>query len=177
MYRLNFLICSFLCLPALFLIGQQPIHNRDKVVQDGKSAEPGYDSIGNKQGEWSEMEYDFPVRYGIKDIFIIPEVRIKGFYLNHQKQGTWTAYYNEKSNKHRMLIAHMFYSNDTLQYTLFYKRNRVRCLVRQMKKQRPNNLNYHSEIVVLEIIEFNSRGRIKLHERYTPDGIYRRFHF
>jgi len=177
MLRLSFLICTFLCLPSLFLIGQQPINNSRTIVQEGKSTEQGFDSVGNKQGEWSELIDAFPVQYGITDISIIPEVRIKGFYVNNQKQGTWTAYRNSDGDKHRKLVAHLYYSDDTLQYTLFYKRNRVRCLVREVYKHRPNNLNYHRERVVVEIIEFNSFGRIKLHERYTPDGVYQRFHF
>lgn len=151
-------------------------NNGNVVIKDFQRIEHddyGFDSLGNKQGEWYENWFDYPF-YNSGNVKILPNVKALGFYINNHKQGTWEVFDIAAGEEYSYdyLIAHCFFIKDSLIYTIYYDRKRICSIVRESVHHRPNNLGYLSVIKLDELILFDKKGRIKERQYYAPDGIF-----
>jgi hypothetical protein len=130
----------------------------------------GLDSLSRKQGEWNENIESFPVIYGDTS-YICDSVNTYGFYKDDKREGIWEITSTMK-NHFGTLLAHRYYSKDSLIYTIYFKNYRIKSIVRESRIKRFNNSNYPFYLKIDDITVFNDEGKIIYRNFYAPDGIY-----
>lgn len=133
--------------------------------------ELGYDSIGRQQGLWKESMEEILVLYDYHKSKIYQNVTAIGYYRDGKKVGTWDIY-SQYSKLKKNLISQYFYQNDTIVYATYYKRNRIKSILRFEMKFRYNSFGYYYELIYKEIIVYNNIGKIKKRIYYAPDGVF-----
>lgn len=156
-----FIICLFL-ISFMPLLSQNDsvFLNEYKGIMISQDTLLGYDSLGRKQGLWKEKNEQFMVFYDYGNGLMLDNSYSFGYYINGKKEGTWEVASDEFENK-LILYAHCYYMGDSLIYTVFYDKYRIKSILRYSYLSTPNNLGYYKDLGIEELIVFNKKGKLK----------------